>query len=175
MTMFDICEICFWIHIQRHIPSDKKIILLTKYYIGPYVNMSICQNATFQLRYQNENCSKCHQEKVVKKFEREREKEWVREKEWDRARESDREKEWERGIDWQRERVRERDRMTERKSEREWESESGRGWERVGEWESENLYGQLKSPLLFVSARGDQSRSFSMKKFGLYSISWPTK
>ena len=40
-----------------------------------YVNMSIYQNATFQLRYQNETCSKCHQEKVVKKFERERERE----------------------------------------------------------------------------------------------------
>merc|ERR1711993_35511 len=41
--------------------------------ICPYVNMSICQNATFQLKYQNESCPKCHQEKVVKKFERERE------------------------------------------------------------------------------------------------------
>ena len=36
-----------------------------------YVSMSICQKATFQLRYQNESCSKCHQEKVMKKFERE--------------------------------------------------------------------------------------------------------
>ena len=41
--------------------------------------------------------------------------------------------------------------------ERESERKSGRGWERVGEggrvreWESENLYGQLKSPLLFLS------------------------
>ena len=44
-----------------------------------YVSMSICQNANFQLRYQNESCSKCHQEKVVKKFESERECERVRE------------------------------------------------------------------------------------------------
>ena len=27
-----------------------------------YVSMSICQNATFQLRYQNESCSKCHKD-----------------------------------------------------------------------------------------------------------------
>ena len=27
--------------------------------ICQYVSMSICQNATFQLRYQNESCSKC--------------------------------------------------------------------------------------------------------------------
>ena len=27
-----------------------------------YVNMSVCQNATFQLRYQNESCSKCHKD-----------------------------------------------------------------------------------------------------------------
>ena len=39
--------------------------------ICQYVNMSICQNVTFQLRYQNESCSKCHQEKVVKECERE--------------------------------------------------------------------------------------------------------
>ena len=48
--------------------------------------MSICQNATFQLGYQNESCSKCHQEKVVKKFERER----VRERERKSERERDR-------------------------------------------------------------------------------------
>ena len=30
--------------------------------ICPYVNMLICQNATFQLRYQNESCSKCHKD-----------------------------------------------------------------------------------------------------------------
>ena len=42
-----------------------------------------------------------------------------------------------------REREIDRDRVSER--------ESGRGWKRVGESESEseNLYGQLKSPLLF--------------------------
>ena len=117
-----------------------------------YVNMSICHNATFQLRYQNESCSKCHQEKVVKRFEREREWEWVRVRKSERERKrkikSDREKEWER------ERVRDK-RWSE--WERESERKSGRGWERVGEggrvreWESENLYGQLKSPLLFLS------------------------
>ena len=29
----------------------------------------LCQYATFQLRYQNESCSECHQEKVVKECE----------------------------------------------------------------------------------------------------------
>ena len=28
-------------------------------FIGQYFNMSICQNATFQLSYQNESCSEC--------------------------------------------------------------------------------------------------------------------
>ena len=54
-----------------------------------YVNMSICQNATFQHRYQS--CSKCHEEKVVKKFERERER--VRDRLSERERESRRERE----------------------------------------------------------------------------------
>ena len=49
--------------------------------ICQYVSISICQNTTFQLRYQNESCSKCHQEKVVKKFESERERERVGESE----------------------------------------------------------------------------------------------
>ena len=53
------------------------------------------------------------------------------------------EKEWE--IEWERERVWDGDRDSVRERER----VSERGWERVGEWESENLYGQLKSPLLF--------------------------
>ena len=30
--------------------------------ICQYVSMSICQNATFQIRYQNESCSECHQD-----------------------------------------------------------------------------------------------------------------
>ena len=29
--------------------------------------MSICQNATFQLRYQNESCSECHQDVILKR------------------------------------------------------------------------------------------------------------
>ena len=33
--------------------------------ICPYVNISICQNATFQLRYQNESCS---ERRIVRKF-----------------------------------------------------------------------------------------------------------
>ena len=43
--------------------------MILQYVICPFVNVSICQNATFQLRYQNESCSKCHQEKVVKECE----------------------------------------------------------------------------------------------------------
>ena len=56
-----------------------------------YVRLLIFQNATFQLRYRNERCSKCHQEKVVKKFEREREGE--RKSERERKREIGRERE----------------------------------------------------------------------------------
>ena len=32
-----------------------------------YVSMSICQNATFQLRYQNESCSECHHDVILKR------------------------------------------------------------------------------------------------------------
>ena len=32
-----------------------------------HVSMSICQNATFQLRYQNESCSECHHDVILKR------------------------------------------------------------------------------------------------------------
>ena len=39
--------------------SDSHYVIMS---IRQYVSMSICQNATFQLRYQNESCSECHQD-----------------------------------------------------------------------------------------------------------------
>ena len=50
-----------------------KMIMVYRFLIFPLTiendEFVLCQNAAFQLRYQNESCSKCHQEKVVKECE----------------------------------------------------------------------------------------------------------
>jgi len=70
----------FSLVIKMKVVQNVKTISENIISVCQHVSMSVCQyvdmsECNFQLRYQNESCSKCHQEKVVKKFESEREKE----------------------------------------------------------------------------------------------------
>ena len=48
--------------IKRNVAQNVNRMSENNISVCQYVRMLICQNATFQFRYQNEGCSKCHKD-----------------------------------------------------------------------------------------------------------------